>query len=175
MRKAKTMVDNSLFRRIQLQLLMNLTARALGQRPERLWTRRNADALKAYAEYTSRHLQEGADERLLLRMNGEAYRMGRLLRRLFLIRNNGAAQHLVIALYRNIGITLSFTDSQQLCFHRCHFSSYYTPAVCLAASALDDGIIRGITGRTDGRLCFSQRITEGCNCCKAAFQPNNQE
>lgn len=169
------MVENSLFRRIQLQLLMNLTARALGQRPERLWTRTNANALKAYAEYTSRHLQEGTDKGLLLRMNGEAYRMGRLLRHVFFISNNDTAQRLVVALYRNIGITLSFTDRQHLCFHRCHFSGYYTPTACLAASALDEGIIRGITGLTDGRLCFSQRITEGCNCCKATFQPKKQE
>lgn len=164
------MINSSLFQRIELQLLMNLTARALGQRPERLWTRANASALKAYAEYTLRHLQKGADERLLQRMNDEAYRTGRMLRRLFFIRNAAAAERLVAALYRNIGISLSFSGDRHLCFHRCYFSAYYTPAVCHAASALDDGIIRGITGQHDSRLCFAQRITEGCDCCKATFQ-----
>ena len=168
------MVNSSLFRRIELQLLMNLTARAIGQRPKRLWTRSNANALQAYAKFTSRHLQAGTDESLLQRMNGEAYRMGRMLRRMFFIRSDAAAERLIVALYRNIGIDLSFDNGQQLCFHRCFFSAHYTPAVCLAASALDDGIIRGITGRTDGSLRFSQRITEGCHCCKATFQPPKQ-
>lgn len=164
------MVDTSLFRRLELQLLMNLTARALGQPPQRLWALSHANALQAYAEFTCHHLRRGADEQLLQRMNDEAYRMGRMMRRLFFIRNSVAAEHLIVALYRNIGITLSFSDSGQLCFHHCYFSTCYTPPVCLAASALDDGIIRGITGRATGHLCFSQRITEGCNCCKATFQ-----
>ena len=47
------MVNSSLFRRIELQMLMNLTARALGQKPKRIWTLPNAKALKAYAEYTA--------------------------------------------------------------------------------------------------------------------------
>jgi hypothetical protein len=168
------MVNSSLFRRIELQLLMNLTARALGQRPKRLWTLSNDNALQAYAEYTRRHLQTGADKPLLQRMNDEAYRTGSRLRRLFLIRNSAAAERLIMALYRNIGINLTFSDHQQLCFHHCYFSTHYTPAVCLAASALDDGIIRGITGRSDRHLCFSQRITEGCHCCKATLQPQNK-
>lgn len=169
------MVDTSLFRRLELQLLMNLTARALGHPPQRLWALSHAKALQAYAEFTYHHLRKGADEQLLQRMNDEAYRMGRMLRRLFFIRNEAAAKRLIVTLYRNIGISLSFSDSQQLCFHRCYFSAYYTPAVCLAASALDDGIIRGITGRSTSHLCFSQRITEGCNCCKATFQEKKQK
>ena len=168
------MVNSSLFRRIELQLLMNLTARALGQHPERLWTRSNARALQAYAEFTSHHLRTGADAQLLQRMNDEAYHIGCMLRRLFFIRNNVAAKRLIVALYRNIGISLSFTDSQHLCFHHCYFSACYTPTVCLAASALDDGIIRGITGRPTGHLCFAQRITEGRNCCKATFQQKQE-
>ena len=164
------MVNNSLFRRIELQLLMNLTARAFRQPSKRIWTLPHADALRTYAEYTRDHLKEGADEPLLLRMNSEAYRMGHLLRRLLCVKSEAVAERIVVALYRNIGINMSFAGSDQLCFHRCYFGSYYTPAVCLAASALDDGIIRGVTGRKTHRLCFSQRITEGCSCCKATLK-----
>ena len=81
------MVNSSLFRRIELQMLMNLTARALGQKPKRIWTLSNAEALRAYAEYTCSNLQADADETLFERMNTGAYRMGRLLRQLFLISN----------------------------------------------------------------------------------------
>ena len=167
------MVNSSLFRRIELQLLMNLTAHALDQKSQRIWTLPNAEALRVYAEYTSSNLQAGADEALLERMHTEAYKMGRLLRRLFLINNEARAQQLIVALYRNIGIKLSFESSNQLCFHSCYFSRFYTPQACKAASALDDGIIRGILGMESEHLHFSQRITEGCKYCKAQLIIDN--
>jgi len=164
------MVNNSLFTRIQLQLLMNLTARALGEKAVRLWTRPNAEALKAYAAFTSQHLQAGASEATLQRMNSEALKMGRLLRQLFFIYSTARAQRLIVALYRNIGIELSFTAKGQLHFNRCYFSGHYTPTACRAASMLDDGIIRGILNKHACSLCFSRRITEGCRYCEAALQ-----
>lgn len=167
------MVNSSLFRRIELQLLMNLTARAFGKHPKRLWTCPPDAALQTYAEYTSEHLRSGVSTELLQRMNDEAYNMGCMLRRLFFVRSTKRAHRLIIALYRNIGIHLSFSSGEQLCFHRCYFSRHYTPAVCLAASALDDGIIRGITAQSDSRLHFTQRITEGCSCCLATFEEIN--
>lgn len=167
------MVNSSLFRRIELQMLMNLTARALGHKPKRIWTLSNDEALRAYAEYTCMNLQEDADETLFERMSTEAYKMGRLLRQLFLISNDTSAQRLIVALYHNIGIQMSFGSSQQLCFHRCYFSSFYTPQTCRVASALDSGIICGISGLPSKHLQFSQRITEGCKCCRAQFTINN--
>lgn len=167
------MVSN-LYARVELQLLMNLTAKAIQQPAERIWTLSSADALRAYATYTNRHLQGGASRQLLQRMNSEAYLMGCRLRRLFFVRSNKAAQRLVVKLYRHIGINMQFTADDELCFHSCYFSRFYTPAVCRAASVLDDGIIRGITGLAEGELHFSQRITEGCSCCKAVIknEPN---
>ena len=167
------MVNSSLFRRIELQLLMNLTARALGQKPKRIWTLPNVEALRAYAEYTSSNMPTDADESVFERMNTEAYKMGQLLRRIFMISNDTSAQRLIVALYHNIGIQMSFGSSQQLCFHRCYFSSFYTPQTCRVASALDSGIICGISGLPSKHLQFSQRITEGCKCCRAQFTINN--
>ena len=164
------MVNSSLFRRIQLQLLMNLTARALGERPLRIWTRPNGEALKIYAAFTAQHLQTGADKERLQRMNNEALKMGCLLRRLFFVRSSAKAQQLIVALYRNIGIQLSFAADGQLHFHRCYFSNHYTTAACRAASMLDDGIIRGITNQSARYLYFSQRITEGCQRCEALLR-----
>ena len=57
--------NSTLFRRLELQLLMNLTARAIGQPGRRLWTRPCDEALRIYAEYTSAHLRHGADALLL--------------------------------------------------------------------------------------------------------------
>lgn len=164
------MVNSSIFRRIQLQLLMNLTARALGERPVRIWTHSNGEALKIYAAFTAQHLRTGADEARLQRMNSEALKMGCLLRRLFFIRSSAHALRIIVALYRNIGIQLSFAADGQLLFQRCYFSGHYTPAACRAASMLDDGIIRGIMKQSARRLCFSQRITENCRFCEASLQ-----
>lgn len=163
------MTDSPLFLRIQLQLLMNLTAHAIGVQSERLWTRSNRQGLKAYAMFTARYLSAGVDQETLLRMNRKAYCMGRWLRRFFLIRSVARAQRFIVALYRNIGIDVSFVDERQLCFHHCYFCKYYSSAVCRAASMLDDGIIRGLLGKPTSQICFTQRLTEGCSCCKASF------
>ena len=152
---------------------MNLTAHALDQKSQRIWTLPNAEALRVYAEYTSSNLQAGADEPLLERMHTEAYKMGRLLRRLFLINNEARAQRLIFALYRNNGIKLSFESNRQLCFHSCYFSRFYTPQACQAASELDSGFICGILGMESEHLHFSQRITEGCKQCKAQLIIDN--
>ncbi|MBQ9204740.1 MAG: hypothetical protein IJ155_10945 [Prevotella sp.] len=163
-----TLINTSLFRRIELQQLMNLTARALGKPARRIWTIPNDEALRRYAEYTRDNLQEGADEQLLLRMNDEAAKMGRLLRKMFRLKKQTDIEQVTIGLYRNIGIELEGHLPGTLCFRRCFFSRYYTPDICLAASALDEGIMRGLTG--GGRLTFQQRITEGCKNCKAIYE-----
>lgn len=161
-------INNSLFRRIELQQLMNLTARALGKPPRRIWTLPHSEALRAYAEYTRDNLRDGVSDQLLQRMSDEACSMGRRLRKVFFLRKTSDIEAFTIALYRNIGIQLEGHIPGQLCFRRCFFSQFYTPAVCLAASALDEGIMRGLAG--SGRLTFQQRITEDCQHCLATFQ-----
>lgn len=154
-------------RRIELQQLMNLTARAFGLPSKNILMLRYDEALRAYAEYTSDNLHGGVTDQLLQRMNDEAYKTGKLLRKLFRLKDQSAIGQFVIALYRNIGIELQGNIPGELCFSRCYFSKYYTPEICLAASALDEGIMRGLSG--DGKLIFRNRITEGCNCCRATF------
>ena len=165
-------INNALFRRIELQQLMNLTARSFGKPSKRIWTLPNDEALRVYAEYTLEHLQDGVNEHLLRRMNENAYKMGRFLRSLFFLKRQADIERFTVALYRNIGIELEGCIPGQLCFRRCFFSHYYTPDICLAASALDDGIIRGLTGK--GRLTFQQRITEGSKCCLATFHDTGE-
>lgn len=159
------------FRRIELQVLMNLTARAFGIPSQRIWTLPTGEALRVYAQFTCEHLKTGVDAVLLKRMNDEACRTGRWLRRLFFLRRQSDVEQFAIALYRNIGIRLDDQLTGQLCFGPCFFSHYYTPEICLAASALDDGILHGLAG--GGKLVFSQRITEGAQCCRATFLTEN--
>ena len=158
-------VRSQAFRRIELQQLMNLTARALGKPARRIWTLGNAEALWVYAEYTRDHLQEAPSDDLIRRMNNEAFKVGRRLRTLFGLRKQADIEVFTQLLYRHIGIVLEGHIPGELCFRSCFFSQYYTPSICLAASALDEGIMQGLGG--SGHLHFSERITEGCACCKA--------
>lgn len=160
-------INNALFRRIELQLLMNLTARALRRPARRIWTLPNGEALRVYAAFTREALQNGVDDEVIRRMNDEAYRMGRRLRRLFWLRRQADIEAFVTTLYRHIGIRIEGHLPGHLCFRHCYFSHFYSPDICLAASALDDGIMRGLAG--SGHLRFQQRITEGYPCCKAVF------
>lgn len=161
-------INSSLFRRCEIQVLMNLTARALRQKPRRVWTLPADKALRTYAEFTRDCLQPGVSDELLQRMTAGAFTTGRLLRRVFLLRRQEDIAQFTIALYRNIGITLEGRLPGRLCFRRCFFSQYFSPEICLAASALDEGLMRGLTG--SGRLRFQQRITEGCNHCLATYK-----
>lgn len=166
------LTDSSFFRRAEIQLLMYVTARALGQPCCRTWTLRNDKALQAYADFTSRHLVNQSDD-VLRQLNDEAFRMGTKLRRLFFLKEKSSAVRLIVSLYRNIGIDLEMMENGTLCFRHCFFSSCYTPAVCVAASALDEGFIRRPAGLPSSRLCFSQRITEGFSCCLATMNKRN--
>ncbi len=156
-----------LFRRIELQVLMNLTAYALHLPTIRIWHLSHKEALKCYAKFTSDNLSDDIAPEILQRMNTLAYQLGKKIRLLFFVRSKTAAQELVVKLYRNIGIHMSFEPNNQVYFHRCFFSYYYSSDICQAASSLDDGIIRGITGC--GQLTFKQRITENCKYCIAQY------
>lgn len=154
-----------LFARIELQLLMIITAKGLRVPAINILTHSNTEALRCYAEFTRNNLSDDVSTEVLQRMNTMAYRTGRLLRVLFLVRTQEAARQLVVKLYRNIGISMSFQSEDLIYFNSCYFSHFYTPNICMAASSLDDGFIRGITGC--GRLSFKQRITENCEYCIA--------
>ena len=167
------LTDSSLFRRIELQMLMNLTARAIGRPSRRIWILSNERALQVYAEFTRDQLRPGVNDEVLRRMNEEAFKMGRRLRRLFMLRQPADIERFIVALYRNIGIDIEGHVPGSLCFRRCFFSQFYTPAICRVASALDDGIICGLAG--GGRLVFSQRITEGHPHCVASVGNHSEE
>lgn len=159
-------IDN-LCRRIMLQQLMNLTSRSFGQPSKRIWILSPEKALRIYAEYTCGHLKDAPNQLLLGRMNAEAYKKGKMLRRLFRLKTQSDIERFATFLYKNIGIELRWDTSENLTFSKCYFSRYYTPSVCAAASALDEGILQGLSG--GGKLHFEQRITEGCKCCIAKF------
>lgn len=128
------------------------------------------ERLRTYALFTS----EQAERVLRSRRNKEviksrlfqkAYPLGAKLRQWFDVHTIEEAMELAQILYRAIGVEIAGDAQGSITVSRCYFSQFYSVPVCDLISALDDGILSGLSG--GGRLIFSERITEGCPCCKA--------
>lgn len=164
-----------LLARIELQLLMNLTAGAFDQKPPRIWTRPRHEALAIYAACTRDWMLNTtkAPDDLQADMYRASLRMGCLLRGLTFLMNDAGHTRLIFALYKVIGIDMSGALPGELRVKNCYFSQVYTPGMCALISAMDDGIVSGIMG--GGRLTFSHRLTEGCGCCRAHLTRSTKE
>jgi hypothetical protein len=99
------------------------------------------------------------------RLFAGAREMGRGYRAQFGVATMREALAVAKFLYRGLGIDLRPDGRGCLRMERCFFSSYYSPDICRIVSALDEGLFSGLTD--GGRLCFTQRITEGSECCRA--------
>lgn len=152
-------------RRIQYQLLLNLTARAFHVRGKYIWQYPEGRALREYAAFTVQCMERNNAEPEEL--FDRAYALGERVRILSGMRERRDLERLVFCLYRNIGITMTGRLPGEVTIPRCYFSQCYTPQNCALMSYEDSGFIAGIFG--GGRLCFSQRLTDGCAACKAEF------
>ena len=154
-----------LFRRIELQILCDLAADTFGQKRIRIWTLPPDQALKAYAAFTVRCMEETPVDKAALYRS--ACRLGRKVRRVTGFRDDGDIRKLIFLLYQNIGICMDGRIPGVIRIRKCYFSRFYTPAQCRMMSAVDAGVITGICG--GGKLRFTDRITEGCPQCRAYF------
>ena len=153
---------------VQIQILMGATARAFGVRNRQVWYLPPAEALRRYAEFTvscmSRYEGKEPAADLSRRLYRQAFRLGRRIRVVTGFTSREDLSRLVFFLYRTIGITMTGQLPGEFLVSSCYFSGCYTPKQCALMSAMDAGIIEGICG--DGRLVFTERITEGCGRCR---------
>ena len=177
------------FRRVELQILMNATARAFGVPGKRIRSLHWEKALREYAEFTAACTNAYIEERKSVlppsvppsdeesksdvlpaaeRIYQTAYRLGAAVRRITGFREPADLRLLVFRLYAGIGIYLRGKLPGSFVVTDCFFSHFYSPEQCALMSAMDAGIIAGIFG--GGRLEFSGRITEGCSHCSACFR-----
>jgi len=70
-------------------------------------------------------------------------------------------------LYRALGIEFRGDADGRIVIRKCFFSRYYSRNVCEFMSALDRGILAGLSD--GGELTFLERLTEGKDCCRAEF------
>lgn len=149
-------------RRVALQILMNVTAKAFNMRGKRLWTLRWRDGLRVYAAFTRECSRKNIDPKSLY---AASYALGQRIRHITGLTDAHDLRRLVFWLYGGIGIAMGGKLPGEVVVSGCFFSDYYAPKQCALMSNMDSGIVGGIMG--GGKLIFTQRITEGKPCCKA--------
>lgn len=126
--------------------------------------------LKRYAIY-SNELTLGAIysrkdlEEIKYRLYRNSYIVGHKLRKFFSITNIEEAMQTAEIFYDIIGIEFSANDKNEITINKCYFSDYYDCRVCNIISAIDEGIIAGLTN--GAKINFINRITDGNKCCYA--------
>lgn len=159
----------SSIRKSRLEKLFACTAGAFGFDPPPLDGLAFAESLARYAEFSKiwaeEALRRGAIEPIRQQLRQGGHALGQELRAQLHIANHEQAMRAARLVYRAIGIELQGEAQGKITISSCFFSGYYSPSVCQLISALDEGLLSGLSN--GGRLTFTQRITEGCDCCSA--------
>lgn len=129
--------------------------------------------LKAYAAFTGEQARIamgcGTDPGVLSeQLRLESREMGQSLRKRLRLRTYGEFRGALRLIYRALGIDLRASACGEVLVRRCFFSRFYTGSACRLISALDDGLVEGLSG--GGRLHFSHRLTEGASRCRGVIK-----
>jgi hypothetical protein len=129
------------------------------------------EGLKRYAlftlEKTREALKQKREAEVSSRLYQNALNIGEMLRKDFRVNTLEKAMRISRIVYKILDIELQGNNRGEIKIRRCYFSSYYSGEVCRFISALDAGLLAGLSG--GGRLDFQQRITEGGSCCTATL------
>lgn len=150
--------------------LFAATAEAFERPPPDLQDLPFGERLRRYALFTrdeaERCLRLGGEvSGVRTRLHESARLLGARMRRMLGVTGIDEALEAGQALYRIIGIDLEPGAEGQITISRCYFADFYSGAVCRLISALDEGLFEGLSG--GGRLEFYERMTEGCDACRA--------
>jgi hypothetical protein len=155
-----------------LKEVFTLTAAAFQREAPSLEGLSHADILHRFALFT-----KGAAEEAILagrdlhaikgRLYRGAYALGRRLRKRLCVTSLEEALVAARIVYRTLDIDFRGNPRGEVTINRCFFSRFYSSQVCDLISALDEGVIAGLSG--GGRIVFTQRITEGKDCCRACL------
>lgn len=148
--------------------LFRLTADAFGCEQPALNQLSFQECLQEYALFTKEQaerclLEEKEPDEVKHRLYENSYRFGVYLGKGLAVLSRGKSPAALKLAYQLIRIDFDYEEQGGFTIRRCFFSRYYSAEVCRLISSLDEGLAAGLTG---GRLSFTQRITEGCSCCK---------
>jgi hypothetical protein len=153
-----------------LWALFRATARAFDRSVPPLAGLSADDCLLRYAQFTQGRVAElllNGDDLPAVReqLYRNAYELGRACRRVSRIGSVEETMAFARVLYRLLDIEFQGDEGGDVVVSRCYFSRFYSGQVCQVMSAMDRGLLAGLS---DGRqLVFSARITEGQARCRA--------
>lgn len=158
----------SLIKRKNLIQLIRLSANAFQSEPPDTKGKSYDQCLKEFAYFTQKKAGEAIVskdniQQIKKRLYRNAFLMGHNIRKLLAVGNQNEVMTISRRLYSFLHIDFIGNSSGQIIIKKCFFSTYYSKEVCQLISALDEGIIAGLSG--GGKLSFNQRITEGQSCC----------
>lgn len=159
-------------RRPEIERLFRATAQAFESTPPCPRSKSSRERLREYADFTREkaaevleHPERRTDvERRLFR---SAFRLGCRLRLRLGVRSVRQGLRAARLVYRGLGIDFRASADGSVAFRKCRFASIYTSDVCSLISALDRGLLAGLSYYRE--LRFSGRITEGKARCSACL------
>jgi hypothetical protein len=166
-------------RRLMFGRLVRLTADAFGVPAPDLGRLPPDEGIDRFARFTrgeaERAIGAGPSSAVCRgRLFEGARAMGASIRRSLGVRRPDEAMRALRLLYGGIGIDLDGDKERgEIVVTRCAFARVYTPAVCDFISALDAGIVSGLTAGT--AVVFTERITEGAPACRARLTGGARE
>lgn len=134
------------------------------------------ELLNHYACFTENTIRERLSQNidcseLKSRLYRNAFQDGQILRDRLGISGHGDAIRWMRFLYRVLKIKMrKDPQTDGIIISQCFFRSYYSGEICQVMGALDQGLAAGLSGGE--RLEFSERMTEGCDFCRANWRGN---
>jgi hypothetical protein len=159
-------------RRKRLKQLLALTADAFGSSAPPVDGLSTDEVLEAYARFTREEAQKAIRRPVTLdtvreSLYNNAFALGCELRKRYRIRTRHDALQMGRVIYKVLKIDFRGDGAGGIVIRHCFFSSYYSAEVCTLISALDEGIMAGLSSGM--KLRFTQRMTDGNECCTAFF------
>lgn len=161
-----------------LWALFRATAGAFGRPVPRIARLSANQCVARYAAFTQHEvealLRNGGDtDAVQLRLYRNARRLGRACRWVSRTRTVGEALATARALYRALEIDFRGDGKGEILINRCSLSSTYSPATCRLMSAMDRGLLAGLSA--GGVLTFTARITDGQASCRARLSMEGEK
>jgi len=152
-----------------LRPLFISTAQAFDTEAPEITGLSSGSLLEAYAQFTRKAAEDVLADHpdpdvVRVRLFQSAFGLGSELRERFRICSPEDVLKMSRIIYKVLGISLEGRSNGEVTIRSCYFSRFYSGDVCRLVSALDEGAAAGLSG--GGRLEFSQRMTEGHDCCR---------
>lgn len=160
-------------RRRALELLFAKTAAAFGCPVPQARSRSLSGRLGEYARFTRDRAEEAlASRQGLDGLDRRLYRAGLAMGTRYRIRlgvhTPAGAMTAARLIYRCLGIDFVGFAGGEAVIRRCSFARVYSSQVCAIVSAMDRGLLAGLSN--GGELRFHRRLTEGSDSCRARLE-----